>query len=296
MKITNKRNLPQTIVNVLHRPTYNKGTAHISATELINSPRIVQLKRMHWNELEQDAAEMVWSLFGSAVHNILEHGKDEHHIVEQRLTSHLDGWTISGAIDLQEVEEDGIIINDYKVTSSWTVMTEKQDWVNQLNIYAWLVEAVKKQVVKKLQIIAIIRDWKERETKNPDYPQAPIVTIEIPLWPMEDRIAFIKARLDEHSEALLDASLESPMRPCTSDQMWERPTLYAVMKEGGKRAKKVYEVREDADRDLAAQPAGHFIEVRPGSRVRCEGYCPVSGFCDQYQQWRAENAHDSIDQ
>ena len=114
MKLTNKRNLPETIVNVLKRPQYSKGKANLSVTELINSPRIVQLKRLHWDQLEEDASSMVWSLFGSAVHNILQHGKDEHHIVEQRLFADIEGWTISGAIDLQIVEEDGVVISDYK--------------------------------------------------------------------------------------------------------------------------------------------------------------------------------------
>ena len=35
MIITNKFNLPQTFVNVLKRPTYSKGRAALSATELI---------------------------------------------------------------------------------------------------------------------------------------------------------------------------------------------------------------------------------------------------------------------
>lgn len=290
MKITNHRGLPQTIVNVLERPTYDKGKAHMSATELINSPRIVQLKRLHWDKLEQDASEMVWSLFGSAVHHILQHGKDDHHIVEQRLTTEFDGWTITGAIDLQEVEEDGIIISDYKVTSSWSVMTEKQDWIYQLNIYAWLVERVRKQHVKKLQIIGIVRDWKERETKNPDYPQAPIVTVDIPLWTFEEREALIINRLNQHSEALLDAELKTPLRECTPQEMWERPTLYAVIKEGGKRAKKVFETEEEAN---AALTEGHYVEVREGTRVRCEGYCPVSKFCDQYQEYKLNVKNDN---
>ena len=115
MKLTNKFNLPQTFVNVIKRPQYTKGDSQISATEIINSPRIVQLKAKHWDDIEQDASEMVWSLFGSAVHGILEHGKDDHHIVEERLFCEFEGWKISGAIDLQEVEEDGIIVSDYKV-------------------------------------------------------------------------------------------------------------------------------------------------------------------------------------
>ena len=35
MIITNKYNLPQTFVNIMKRPTYSKGKANISATELL---------------------------------------------------------------------------------------------------------------------------------------------------------------------------------------------------------------------------------------------------------------------
>jgi hypothetical protein len=79
VKITNKHNLPQTIVNALQRPTYSKGKADISVTELIAPPQLVALKHKHKDDLESDAADMVWSLFGSAVHSILEQGADDDH-------------------------------------------------------------------------------------------------------------------------------------------------------------------------------------------------------------------------
>ena len=77
------------------------------------------------DEIEQDVADMVWSIFGSAVHKVLEHGQDENHIVEERLHAEVDGWKISGAIDLQIVHPDGIDIRDYKTVSAWSVMNEK---------------------------------------------------------------------------------------------------------------------------------------------------------------------------
>ena len=171
MKITNKFNLPETILNVLARPTYSKGKANISATELINSPRIVQLKRKHWDEVEEDASSMVWSLFGSAVHNILEHGKQDNHIVEERVHITHEGWHISGAVDLQEVYEDGIVINDYKTTTAWAVQNDKPEWEEQLNIYAWLIQKAKNKPVKGLRIVAIVRDWSQRDAVNREgYP------------------------------------------------------------------------------------------------------------------------------
>jgi hypothetical protein len=293
MKLTNKFNLPQTFVNVIDRPTYSKGKAHISATEIINSPRIVQLKKKYWDEIEQDASEMVWSLFGSAVHNILEHGKDDHHVVEERLHLQYEGWNISGAIDLQEIEPNGTItISDYKVTGAWAVMNEKDDWHRQLNIYAWMVEKVKKVPVGKLQIIAIIRDWSARDAATKEsYPPSPVATIDIPLWTFEEREAFINKRIYDHATALFEMETDGEMPDCTAEEMWEKKTSYALKKDGNVRAKSVHETQEDADKALAkaeesAKKGEKFvIEIRQGERTRCKNYCQVAPFCTQYQNY-----------
>jgi hypothetical protein len=284
MKLTNYHNLPETIINVIKRPQYTKGKSNLSMTELLNSPRIVQLKRKHWDDLTEDAAGMVWSLFGTALHNILEHGKDDHHIVEERVFAEIDGMTISGAIDLQEVEEDGIILSDYKTTSAWAVQNEKQDWHNQLNGYAYLVEKTKGVKVKKLQIVAIIRDWTGREAKQKDtYPQAPIVVIDIPLWSFEAREQYIRDRIHIHTEAFFEMETDGEVAPCTPEEMWEKETSYAIKKVGGVRAKSVHTTKEEAELLLPAKD--YFIEVRQGERTRCQNFCQVNGQCNQYQQY-----------
>ena len=296
MKFTNKFNLPQTFVNVIHRPTYSKGKAHISATEIINSPRIVQLKKKYWDEIEQDASEMVWSLFGSAVHNILEHGKGDNHVVEERIHLEFEGWRISGAIDLQEVEPNGTItISDYKVTGAWAVMNEKDDWHRQLNIYAWMVEKVKKVPVGKLQIIAIIRDWSARDaTTKEGYPQSPVATIDIPLWTFEEREKFMTKRIYEHGTALFEMETDGDLPDCTAEEMWEKKTSYALKKDGNVRAKSVHETQEAAEEALvkalgtAKKNEGFSIEIRQGERTRCKSYCQVASFCNQYQNYMKE--------
>jgi hypothetical protein len=293
MKVTNKFGLPDTIVNVLARPTYSKGKAHISATELINSPRIVQLKRMHWDDIEEDASAMVWSLFGSAIHNILEHGKDEHHIVEERLHITFDGWGISGAIDLQEVYEDGIVISDYKTTTAWAVQNDKPEWAKQLNIYSWLVQKAKKVNVKGLRIVAIIRDWSSRDAVNREgYPQSPIVILEQPLWDFNYTEQFILDRLKKHGEAYFESETDGNIEACTADEMWEKQTTYAVIKVGGKRAKSVHSIKSEADLALTDAGKGYEIQVRPGERTRCASYCQVSRFCSQYQKYLEENTSE----
>lgn len=291
MKITNKFNIPQTFVNVVKRPQYSKGDVNLSVTELLNSPRIVQLRTKHIDDLETDVSEMVWSLFGSAVHNILEHGKDENHLVEERLFTQFEGWKISGAIDLQEIYSDGIDIKDYKVTSAWAVQQEKADWVNQLNCYAWLVEKVKGQRVRSLQIIGIVRDWSRRDAESKEtYPQAPIVTIDIPLWTFEQREQYVRDRLVLHNEALFNRQIDDELPACTPEEMWEKPTIYAIKKIGGVRAKTLFGEKDRAEEELARlneKKQEYVIEVREGERTRCEKFCQVSQFCDQHQKYIA---------
>ena len=286
MKLTNKFNIPQTFVNVLERPTYSKGKANLSVTQLINSPKIVALTKKFDEEIEQDVADMVWSLFGSAVHNILEHGKDENHVVEQRIHAELEGWNISGAVDLQLIQKDGISIKDYKTTSVWAVMNEKIEWEYQLNIYAWLVEHVKKIPVTDLGIVAILRDWKAREVETKEgYPEAPIKEVPITLWTMAEREEFIKARISAHSECEFALETDGDLPDCTSEEMWEKPAVWAVMKIGGKRAHSLYETAELAIASYTELGDKYEVIERKGERTRCASYCPVNQYCQQYRDY-----------
>jgi hypothetical protein len=291
MKLTNKHNIPQTFVNVLERPTYSRGRAHISATQLINSPKIVALTQKFQDQLEQDVSDMVWSLFGSAVHGVLEHGADANHLIEERINTEVDSWTISGAIDLQILNEDGTIsIRDYKVTSAWTAMNNKKEWEQQLNIYAWLVESVKQKEVKDVGVVAILRDWSRRDAaRNPDYPQAPVKEIPISLWSLEDRNVFIRERIADHSDCMFAMDTDSDLPDCTPEQMWEKPTTWALKKTGNVRAKSIYETEDAAQAALEEAGKEYEIEIRPGERTRCATFCSVSSYCDQWHKYQEKS-------
>jgi hypothetical protein len=222
---------------------------------------------------------------------VLEHGKNDNHIVEERLHAVVDGWSISGAIDLQVVEDDGIIVSDYKTTSAWAVMNEKIEWEQQLNIYAWLVETVKQKPVKGLNIVAIIRDWSRRDMRE-NYPPAPLQEININLWSYRERTDFIRDRISAHAAALFAVETRSSdswddLPECTPEQMWEKPTMWAVKKVGGVRAKNVCYTEEEANEKLELAGKNHFIEVRPGERTRCANYCSVKDFCGQWKQYNS---------
>jgi len=67
--LTNKHNLPQTLVDAVKYDTHrNAGT--ISCTELIDSPKIRILKKS--NTYETDVSEQIYALMGTALHHILE--------------------------------------------------------------------------------------------------------------------------------------------------------------------------------------------------------------------------------
>jgi hypothetical protein len=235
-------------------------------------------------ELEQDVSDMVWAIFGTAIHAVLEHGKNDNHIVEERLHAVVDGWSISGAIDLQVVEDDGIIVSDYKTTSAWAVMNEKIEWEQQLNIYAWLVETVKQKPVKGLNIVAIIRDWSRKDMRE-NYPVAPLQEININLWSYEERTQFISDRIAHHAAALFAVEINDDLPECTPEQMWEKQPAWAVKKVGGVRAKNVCYSEGDAQDKLNAAGKGYFIEFRPGERTRCQNFCQVKNFCNQWKKY-----------
>ena len=168
MQLTNKHNLPKPVVDALTKDNYSRGSSNRSITQLIDSPRIRILRAEHDAEMTEDASEKVWSVLGTAVHNMFEDAvSDKEHISEERLFVEHEGWELSGAIDLQETEAAGsVTVSDYKCTSVWSVIFGKEEWANQLNAYAWLVRHVKKMPVGKCQIVAVLRDWKLSELEK----------------------------------------------------------------------------------------------------------------------------------
>ena len=283
MKITNKFNVPETLVALAKRNYYSKGKSDYSVTEIISPPQIQVLRRKHWSEMEQDVTDQIWSMLGSALHVVAERGQTAGHVTEERLSVTIDDVVLSGAIDLQHEEEGQVVITDYKFTSAWALRQDKPEWEAQQNIYAWLVSKVKERPVKAVRICALIRDWSRREAQNKaDYPQAPVQVIELPLWPLEKTEAYIRERIELHREAKVKNDWGEDLPSCSEDERWLRGTTYAVKKEGRKTAVRVFDDEEQA-KALAEEVKG-FVEIRKGEAVRCTGnFCGVNQWCKQYQ-------------
>jgi hypothetical protein len=228
---------------------------------------------------------MIWPLFGTAVHHILESDKSDDVILEERLYATVNDWTISGAIDHQKIGRTSVEITDYKCTSVWSVIHGKPEWENQLNVYAYLVQKNKGLRVSKIQICAILRDWNNRDAKfKPDYPKAPVVLVNIPIWSEEDRISYMKERVQLHQDAQMNYDLVQMFPPCSDEETWKRDDAWAVKKKGLKRAMRVFNSEAEAKDFSEAQSVATEIEYRAGEAVRCKGnYCGVADFCSQFK-------------
>jgi len=290
MKITNNWNVPETLMTLATTEYYSKGASQYSVTELMSPPRIRRLREQYDEKVVQDVADNLWQLLGSALHVVMERGVTDGYIQEERLFINVDEIAISGQIDLQKETPEGIVIIDYKFTSAWAVMQDKVEWEQQLNVYKWLVEKVKKRKVVGLQICAFIRDFSRHEKKE-GYPKAPIHMVDIPMWDAVKTETYVRDRLEQHRNAKMFQDFGEELPLCSDEERWQRETVYAVKREGRKTAIKLFKSIEEAT-ELAKKEKG-YVETRKGEPVRCTGnYCGVAEWCDQYQ---AELALGSIE-
>lgn len=271
MNLTNVHGLPQALVDAVRNDPYTGG-GDISVTKLIDAPQRRVLLKQYKDSIVEDVTERIWSLLGQAVHTILERA-NKSDVVEERLFAEVDGWKLSGQFDRMDLR--GETLDDYKCTSTYKVMmSDMVDWERQLNVLRWL--AIQNGYkVEKLRIIAILRDWRKADSKfKPEYPKQPVVTIDIPVWPLDETYQYIRNRISIHQ-----AAEAGQVSLCSNEERWYTGTTYALKKVGGKRALKVSERKEDFGEQLAD---GTFIETRPGMYRRCAEYCEVANFCEQY--------------
>lgn len=271
MKIL-KGNLPDALYEAIVRTNskYTKGNADYSTTELIDSPRIAQLKRKHWDEIEENAEDMLWRFFGHISHEVLANTSDWNVLKEERMYAILENKTISGCPDLF----DGNKVTDYKITSIYKVKNGvDESWEQQLNIYRYILVNNGWQP-KELEIVAICRDAHVGDSK--------VVMLPVAMWDMAKAESYLRGRIQAHTEAFITLPL------CTEDERWYTERKYAVMKTGNKRALKLFSLKVEANLYLKKIQEKEkkliYIDERPGISKRCEKYCVVSRFCDQFKQ------------
>ena len=299
MLITNVLNLPQPLVAAVANDPYDDGGSDISVTRLIAPPRQVALMKGNRGRIKQDVSDLIYAVIGQAVHVILERiaehptilAKEKRLFTDVRVGNH-DDWNVSGQIDLVFVEGDETILADWKVMSVWEGMNGvKDEKVAQLNLLAHLYRVNGLGDLDRLEILAIYRDWSKSKARHGQHPSRQVERFAAPMWTDVECQDYLRDRVAAHH-----AAQAGDLPECTAEDRWERPTKYALHKEGRKSALRVTDtmkelnewavwngVKSTPDDDW---PKGHRVDVRPGECVRCADYCAVADFCTQWASIR----------
>lgn len=279
MKITNKYGLPQQFVDFAQQDYQYKENEY-RATTLLRGVRETLLLRRYDHEIEVDVSDMVWLLFGTAVHDIMERSREKDtELKESRVYKQYGKYLLSGQFDLYCSEKKEI--SDYKTGSVWKfIFGQFEDWEKQLHIYAVLMEEAGFPV-EKGRVNAFLKDHsKAKARREKNYPPLPVGVHKFPITregiEETDRWIADKFQVIEKCEQLPDNEL--PL--CTPEERWNREGGYAVMKSGRKSALRVLPTRAEAEEWVARNGKGEWIEKRVGEDIKCLDYCYAKKFCD----------------
>lgn len=291
MKLRAKTNLPAPIVAFLEQDLQRKHekSGDFYVTELLAPPRQVQLREQHDDELESDASEHIWRLFGTGFHNAIETSiaaaGTSDQFAELHLHGDFGGYDVTCKVDFMEVAAGQVAIWDWKTTSvfSWkSFMGEegKPEWEAQLNLMAEICRQNDYNVTSA-SIGALLRDWRPGEAERQEgYPTTAWQDGQVRLWSHDECLDYGYQRITAHKNA------RESLPECTPEERWERPTTYRTLKPGGKRSTKNFTDKDQAE--AFATEKGLVVDVVPGEWGRCGRYCDVRDVCLQYQQHTQE--------
>ena len=169
MIITNKLGLPQPFVSAVEKD-YEYKEKRYSVTSLLKGTREAILQRRHDDEIEADVSDMVWAIFGTATHSILESAQESaSQLKENKVEWELpNGYTLSGVFDLYDDETK--TVTDYKTASVWKVKfgcgpdwkpkggaAEFEDWRTQTLIYCLMLRKIGFDA-RRGQVVALLKD------------------------------------------------------------------------------------------------------------------------------------------
>lgn len=292
MKIINDIGAPNIILKAVERGIHPINPNRYGVTSLIGPPQIRQLKIRHDADIVLPLSSFNWLLMGTALHSVFQSGETDNVFVEEYLRCPIPGIhgiEISGVADLIEPLEDGKYrLVDHKTTSVWSRTTgnlPREDWIQQLNVYAYMYAKELNCTIGEAAVFVFYRDWKVTKSYiDSEYPPS-METIQIPLWDEDRQIAFIRERVLYHqgAESLSDEALP----PCSLEDRWADDTKFAVTKQGNKRAHRVLDDEDEAKKmaeDLTQGSVKYIVQRREGERWRrCKmNGCSVAPFCRQF--------------
>lgn len=275
MIVSNKLNLPAALVQAVSTERHNEKGCY-SATTLLKGACETVLTERHFEEIEVDASDSIWQVFGSAVHSIFEKQNDNS-FKEESFSVPVYNSKVTGRVDSYDIENE--IIVDWKTASVWKVQfADFDDWKKQGLIYAWLMKQSGLEV-KKCRFIALLKDHsKSKARTDANYPKSPVYVFEFAVTEsdLEEIETFIKGRILELENA--EKIEDEKLTPCSKTERWASDDKFAIMKTGRKTALKLCETEEEA-KELLEKLGGTSIEYRPAESRKCKDYCNVCKWC-----------------
>ena len=280
MKVMNKLKLPAAFVNAVSTTRHNAAGC-FSATTLNKGAKEIILSDRHFDEIEVDAADQVWAVWGTAVHALLE-SQPDNNFHEEYFKVQVSNSYVTGQVDSYDMEN--ATIYDWKTASVWKVQfADFEDWRRQGMTYAWLLQQSGLEV-KKCRFVALLKDHSKTKAKtDSSYPQSPVFIYEFDVTAadLEETAARILAKVQEIESAYkLD---DDAIEPCSAEERWADGEKWAVMKNGRKTAVKVFDNQLDADAMAGELGNSHYVEHRPAISRKCGDYCKCKEFCNFYK-------------
>lgn len=339
MEVTNIYELPQPFVTAA-RSEHTYTPKRYSVTSLLKGSCEAVLQRRHADEVKQDASEMVWLVFGSAVHKVLEDADLPYRelydtmntarrmlrdalfesdwelvrelvgildalaarklhsnlLTEEWLSMPFGEYTMSGIFDLYD-DATGTI-TDYKTASVWKVKGgDWDDYRKQLLCYCLLLRHYGFDAHRG-QIVALLKDHSKKQTRREaGYPAHPVYKI---AWDFtEAEIAAMRREIGEKFAEIeaQEKRTDAELVPCSLEERWQEPPKWAVTKRGNKRAKRLFDTKEEAEFAAECYEAEdrkkYDVTYRPSVPTKCIDYCSVTSYCPFYQTLAKEAMPDA---
>ena len=286
MKLTNKLGLPQPFVEAVKRE-YTYKEKQYSVTSLLKGTMQTILERRYHDVIEQDVADMVWLIFGTAVHSVLENAQEgAEELKENKMIIPIGDYKLSGIFDLYNDKTK--TVTDYKTGSVWKVIFDDwDDYKKQLLCYAYMLRTIGFDC-KRGEIVMLLKDFSKTKAKtDANYPNEPVYVkkFEFTEKEIEEAEKFIFAKFEEIKRCEKLSDDELPV--CTPTERWHKGDKYAVMKKGRKTAIRLCDSEEEAEKYIVwkgIDDGEHYVEFREGTDGKCVEYCNVNKYCPFYKK------------
>jgi len=249
---TNKKMIPLHVVRgIKHSWEYSKGDADFSVTELLQPPKVRALKIQHKDELVEDYSDNIASFIGTCVHKMLENANEnsENLDTEMRINT--------------EVNVDG---KSYIISGCIDVIDHNE---NKIIDY------------KTTSAYAVINDKKDWDNQLNIYAWLYALAFEKKEMPSAEVVAFLK----DWSKSRSKNSNTYPQ-----SAVFTKPIIVWSMEEVENFIKERIRIHVDAltnTQDVICSDEDVWLTSK-GKANRCEDWCNVNQFCNQYKNYMEE--------